>query len=308
MPQVSIGLPVYNGEKYLAETLESLLAQSFTAFEIVITDNASTDGTARICQSYQARDSRIRYFRNPRNIGAAPNFNRAFELSSAPLFQCAADDDLYEPRFLERCVDMLAQDPRLVLCHTRVKVIGDDGEALQFKPDQNRFIDSYGHFVMGPEREDIGGLSEPEIRFREVLWWTTWCFPLFGVMRRAALLKTGLHRHYDGGDKVLLSEMALKGQFYQIRDKLFSKRVHRGCTYYISTREKAEHESGEFREVPPLIMLRDYTKMIWAADLTTKQRLHCLITVLGMTRRPGLWRKLLVPGPDNYLGLSFGAK
>ena len=156
-----------------------------------------------VCQSYRARDARIRYFRNPRNIGAAAELQPCtFELSSAPLFQCAADDDLYEPRFLERCVDVLAQDPRLVLCHTRARVIGDNGEPLQCHPDQNRFIDSYGDFVMGPERENIAGSSEPEIRFREVLWWTTWCLPLFGVMRRAALVKTGLHRYYDGGDKV----------------------------------------------------------------------------------------------------------
>ena len=203
---------------------------------------------------------------------------------------------------------MLAQDPRLVLCHTRARVIGDNGEPLQCHPDQNQFIDSYGDFVMGPERENIAGSSEPEIRFREVLWWTTWCLPLFGVMRRAALVKTGLHRYYDGGDKVLLAEMALKGGFYQIRDKLFSKQVHRGCTYYINNREKAQHESEEPRGIPQFNMLRDYTRLILAADITTKQRLHCMLTVLGMTRRQGLWRKLLVPGPDNYLGLSLGVK
>ena len=308
MPQVSIGLPVYNGEKYLAGALESLLAQSFTDFEIVIADNASTDGTARICQSYRARDSRIRYFRNARNLGAAPNFNRTFELSSAPLFHCAADDDLYEPHFLERCVDVLARDPRVVLCHTRARVIGDNGEPLRCQPDQKHFIDSYGDFVMGPERDHIGGSSEPEMRFREVLWWSTWCLPLFGVMRRAALGETALHRHYFGGDKVLLAEMAFKGRFHQIPDRLFSKRVHRGCTYYKSTREKAEHDFDNPQGIPQINMLRDYTKMILAADISAGQRLHCLVTVLGMTRRDGLWRRLLVPGPGNYLGLSFGTK
>src|SRR5690606_17925003 len=115
MAVVSIGVPVYNGEKYIAETLDSLLAQSLTDFEIVGSDNASTDSTAEICRSYQKKDSRIRYFRNDRNIGAAPNFNRVVELAAAPLVHCGACDDLYHPRFLESCVEALARDPGLVL-------------------------------------------------------------------------------------------------------------------------------------------------------------------------------------------------
>src|SRR5215211_4893186 len=100
MPQVSIGLPVYNGERYLALCLDSMLAQSFKEFEIVISDNASTDQTAEICRSYQNKDRRIRYFRNEQNAGAAWNHNRVFELSSAPLLKWAACDDLHEPLFL----------------------------------------------------------------------------------------------------------------------------------------------------------------------------------------------------------------
>ena len=308
MPQVSIGMPVYNGERYLAQAMDSLLAQTFGDFEIVISDNASNDRTAEICHLYQARDSRVRYFRNQRNIGAAANFNRTFHLSSAPLFQCAACDDVYEPFFLERCVAVLERESDVVLCHTSTTVIGDGGEPLQSTGKRGLFFDSYGDRVIGAERDHMGKSAEPELRFREILWWATWCLPLFGVMRRAALAKTGLHGNYFGGDKVLLADLALRGRFRELPDKLFCKRVHRGCTYYKSTAEKARHDSEESRGIPQLNMLRDYTRMVLAADLTPNQRLHCMITVLGMVRRHGLWRKLLVPGPDNYLGLSFGAK
>jgi glycosyltransferase involved in cell wall biosynthesis len=308
MPQVSIGLPVYNGEKYLAEALDSLLAQSFADFEIVIADNASVDATALICQAYQAGDSRIRYVRNPRNLGAAANFNRTVELSSAPLFLSVAHDDRHEPLFLERCVEVLDRDPEVVLCYTSARVIGDNGEPLRCEREQNRFIDSHGDLVMGPERAHIGASGEPEIRFREVLWWVTWCLPMFGLMRRSLLAQTALYGNYFGADKVLLAQLALKGRFHQIPEELFCKRVHRGCTYYKSTREKAEHDALEPSGWPQLHMLRDYAKMIVTADLRIGQRWHCLLTLFGMTRREGLWRRLLVPGPRNYLGLSFGAK
>jgi glycosyltransferase involved in cell wall biosynthesis len=314
MPRVSIGLPIYNGEKYLAETLDSLLAQSLQDFEIVVCDNASTDRTPAICQRYQAQEPRIRYFRNGRNIGAAPNFNRVFELSSAPLFHGGACDDLYEPRFLERCVEVLDHDPGVVLSHARTKLIGEKGEPLVFDRERNCYIDSYGDFkgtsgdVMRPQPFHIGEATSPEMRFREVLWLMGWSLPLSGVIRRDALLATGLYASYSGADKVLLAELVLKGRFHEVEEELFAKRIHRGCTHYKTTRERAQHEAKEPAGIPQVSMVRDYTKMTFAADLNSFQRLHCMVTIVGMARRPEVWRRLLVPGPDNFLGLSFARR
>ena len=97
-PRVSVGIPVFNGERFLAETIESILAQTFKDFEIVISDNASTDRTEEICRSYAARDPRIRYNRNDTNRGAAWNHNRVFELARGEYFKWQSHDDFCAPR------------------------------------------------------------------------------------------------------------------------------------------------------------------------------------------------------------------
>ncbi len=123
MPRVSVGLPVYNGENFIKDALDSILAQTFEDFELIISDNASTDGTQQICRQYTSKDQRIRYIRNDGNIGASKNFNQVFELSSGEYFKWIAHDDLCAPEFLERCVEVLDQDPSIVLCFARPKAI-----------------------------------------------------------------------------------------------------------------------------------------------------------------------------------------
>ena len=125
-----MGLLVYNGEQYLAETIDSLLAQTFEDFELVISDNASTDATAEICRSYAERDSRIRYIRQAENIGAMGNFNFLFSQARGRYFKWAAADDLVAPTFLTRCIEFLDTQPDYVLCHTRTVTIGANGMEL----------------------------------------------------------------------------------------------------------------------------------------------------------------------------------
>lgn len=118
-PRLSIGLPVYNGEEYLAESLDALLGQTYGDFELVISDNASTDGTQDICREYAARDARIRYLRQPRNIGATPNHNQVFAECRGELFKWASHDDLYGRDLLRRCVEALDARPEVILAHMR---------------------------------------------------------------------------------------------------------------------------------------------------------------------------------------------
>lgn len=101
LPKVSIGLPVFNGESFLHESLDSLLGQSYEDFELIISDNASTDSTADIIASYEARDSRIRSVRQPNNIGANENFLFVLNQARAELFMWASHDDIWEENWLE---------------------------------------------------------------------------------------------------------------------------------------------------------------------------------------------------------------
>ena len=126
-PKVSIGLPVYNGQHYLRQAIESIVNQTYRNFEVIICDNASTDDTPAICAEYAAREPRIRYHRQPQNIGATANFNRTFELASGPYFKWAAHDDVLEPTYLEKCVAVLEQTPDAVLCQSLVKMVTDQG-------------------------------------------------------------------------------------------------------------------------------------------------------------------------------------
>jgi glycosyltransferase involved in cell wall biosynthesis len=295
MAHLSIGVPVYNGEKFLADALDSLLMQSFTDFEIIISDNASTDRTAEIGRCYQNKDSRVRYFRNERNLGAAWNHNRVFELSSAPLLKWAACDDLHEPLFLERCVDAMHDDPGIVLTHTYVKMIDERGEALRFDSERHCFIDSSGAPVPLPDRKHIAEAVEPEVRFRDVLSHAWWCVQCFGVIRRDAFLRTSGHGNYWGADKVFLAELALQGRFLQVREQLFAQRVHDGCSYgKKDIHELEEHiDTAGSRGFYHALMFMDYIKLAMTADISIRQRMHCLSSVARLTLRPGPWRQIL---------------
>jgi len=130
-PRVSIGLPVFNGERYLEETLQSILGQTLGDLEIVISDNGSTDHTAEICRAIAAQDRRVRYHRSERNRGGAWNHNRVFALSRGEYFKWAAHDDLLAPEFLERCVRVLDAVPAYVLCTSRAAFVDERGAALR---------------------------------------------------------------------------------------------------------------------------------------------------------------------------------
>ncbi len=130
-PRVSVGLAVYNGENFIRAAIDSILAQTFTDFELVISDNASTDKTQEICLEYAAKDGRIRYYRCERNMGAAWNQNRVFELSRGEYFRLAAHDDVIAPEYLAKCVEVLDQNPSVVLCHSWTKAINDQGEVIE---------------------------------------------------------------------------------------------------------------------------------------------------------------------------------
>ena len=208
-PRVSIGLPVFNGENYLEKALDSILAQTYSDFELIISDNASTDRTEEICRAYAAKDERVRYFRNETNLGAAKNFNRVFELSSGEYFKWATHDDLCAPEYLERCVEILDREPDVVLCYPKTTIIDEHGE----------FVENYfdGFNFRSPK---------PHERFRDFLFAPGFCTPLVGLIRASILKRTPLIGNYPSSDRVLLGRLVLLGPFYEVPERLFFRRDH----------------------------------------------------------------------------------
>ena len=207
-PRLSIGLAVYNGENYLAESLDALLGQSYEDFELIISDNASTDGTAEICRSYGQQDGRIRYIRQPRNIGLAPNHNFVFQQARGELFKWASHDDLYARELLQRCVHALDEHPHVVLAHSWTAIVDDSGAVA--KP-----LD----YLL-----DTASLRAPE-RFRSMLFGDGGD-DVYGVMRSSVLRRTALHGSHHHADRTITAEISLNGPFYQVPDWLYFRRDH----------------------------------------------------------------------------------
>ena len=236
-PQLTIGLPVYNGEKYLGEALDCLLGQSFADFEIIICDNASTDGTSAICAAYLRRDPRIRYRRGERNVGATANFRLAFESGKAPLFKWAAHYDLYHPHYLAACVDILRRNPDVVLAHSATAFIDDAGQMFPFDPATGQFRDPITGEQQTPDAPSIGDTAEPAFRFWQVLSRARWGSHIFGVIRREALERTQLLANFASGDRATLAELALIGRFQATNERFYLKRFHKSGSWVLSQDE-----------------------------------------------------------------------
>ena len=209
-PRVSIGLPVYNGENFLSAEIHSILNQTYSDFELIISDNASTDKTEEISRFFAHSDKRIKYVRNATNIGAAQNYNRTFHLSSGTYFKWAAHDDVLEPTYLERCVEILDKYPDVILCHTDVKIIDEKGQLVEYYINPLLRIDS----------------QFPHIRFGDMILSHHPCFDIFGLIRADVLRKTKLHGNHLGADRNLLAELALRGRLFKYQDYLFNIRDH----------------------------------------------------------------------------------
>lgn len=208
VPRLSVGLPVYNGEKYLAESLDALLGQSYGDFELVISDNASTDGTEEICREYLAKDSRISYYRQPVNIGATPNHNWTFEHSGGELFKWASYDDLYGRDLLLRCIEALDDDPALVLAHAHQAIIDGNGDIVlkvdyPLATDDPRAPERFKSLLFGVGGDDF-----------------------YGVMRSDILRRTPLNGSYHHSDRTIMAELCLYGRFHQVPELLFFRRDH----------------------------------------------------------------------------------
>jgi glycosyltransferase involved in cell wall biosynthesis len=224
-PSVSIGLPVYNGEKHLGESIQSILSQDFSDFELIISDNASTDSTCEICRSFAAHDSRIRLHQNQKDLGAATNFELVFKMARAPYFMWWADDDFLVPRYVAECYEFLTAHIDYVICCSRMRIVDRSGEEI-FESTANFTIDD----------------DDSSLRFAKLLKMLPTATPMYGLMRRSALPTSNqLFRRIPGSDQAFLLELILKGKFKQLDKVMLHRRKPIG--------RSSLHEQFEFYEM-----------------------------------------------------------
>lgn len=270
-PSLSVGIPVYNGEAFIEETLRTLSVQTFSDFELIISDNASTDRTEEICRDLAMRDRRIRYFRNDENLGLARNYNRLPHLASGRYYKWAMADDPYEPTFLERCVGVLDADPGVVLAFTRAQFIDEQGRPLDIEaPSFDLQFDA------------------PFDRLRSVLEYRSWVNSILGVLRRDRLLETDLLPHYPGGDYVLLGQLALMGRLFEVPEKLLRRRIHGAASSQVAADQEkvAEMISGKRGRAPhpEWSRLRDEIRTIGSSGLHFREKLRLFAVLVRRLR------------------------
>lgn len=300
-PAISIGMPVYNAEDLLPETLDSVLSQTFEDLEVVISDNASTDSTPDICRAYAERDQRVRYERNKSNIGIPPNFNRVFRLSRAPFFKWQAHDDLLHPDFLKRCTGVLNEDPTTVLVGARVGLIEQDGSPVRFDTDRGMFITSYGEQSRPGTAPDTLASPQRLERFRSVVFDVAGPLHaelIFGLFRSRALARTPLMEGYIGAEKVLMARLSLIGRFREVPEELFLRRLHprhasaMGGGTWKGQIQIARTLSPDRRLIlfPLARQVRGYVQAVNEANISSGEKVHCWAMIAEKVAAVGIER------------------
>jgi glycosyltransferase involved in cell wall biosynthesis len=285
VPRLSIGLPVFNGQQFLVETLDALLGQTYGEFELIISDNASTDATEAICRAYASRDPRVRYERMLRNLGPAANFNRLVDLARGPCFKWAAHDDLHHPNFIEKCLALLDAEPGCVLAYSRAVTIDANGKqvkrpwggspALGSDDAAKRLAE-----LLAPPRDPIP-------------------LPMFGVIRTEVLKKVDHLGSYPECDRAMVAELALHGAFREVPEALFLQREHPGRVGNQMSRDPwaAAGFWGPAAVQGPLLphwrLLRRLLRGVRRAPLPARDRRRCYVAL-----QDWLWRHRFRLGRD----------
>ena len=263
-PLVSVGVPVFNGEAFLEDAIRSTLTQKLDDLELILCDNASSDRTADICRDYAARDPRVHYFRNPRNLGAAANYNLAFSHARGRYFKWLAHDDRMTPSYLAKTCRVLEERPDAVLCNTVISYIDSSGTQIGLYDSKLSGADSYA-------------TAE---RFAWMVLRSHTCVDFFGLIRREALRGSLLHDTFHGADRALLAQLSLRGRMVQLPAPLLMIREH--PNRYTRAQQRsvdraAWHDSARGGHVsfPTWRLYSEYLKMVRREALTLEERSRC---------------------------------
>ena len=256
-PRVTIGLPVYNGERYLREALDSILGQAFEAFVLVIADDASTDSTQAICREYAERDPRVRHLRHPRNVGLAANFNFALDQARTEYFKWMGYDDAIRPAFLQQCVEALDARPDTVVCYSRAIAIDEHGAPMEdfFRithPPVGRTPSARFHQLTMQFADDNGRACH---------------IYQHGLIRTAALRRTRRMPKYLYGDQNMMAELLILGPSLELPEELMLLRHHRdsAATIDLARARRVFDPYGSHRLPWRLYLRRKYFEYVVSA-------------------------------------------
>lgn len=284
VPRLSIGLPVFNGARYLATSLDALLGQSFGDFELILADNASTDGTEQICRRYAAQDPRIRYYRQPRNVGSTPNHNLTVEMARGELFKWASYDDLYAWDLLESCVELLDRHPDVVLAHS-----------------WSATIDQFDNVVRAPRYPLVTDAAAAPERFQSLLV-EAGGDDYYGVVRTEVLRRVAPQGSFHHSDRTIVAALSLHGPFQQVPDWRYFRRDHPAQAERAFTSMRPRCANMDPRRADRLRhpAVRLYGEYLWAyvaairnAPLSSGDRLRCY-------RHLASWAASRVPGTERH--------
>jgi glycosyltransferase involved in cell wall biosynthesis len=270
-PTISVGLAVYNGENYVAQAIESILNQTLTDFELIITDNASTDRTSEICRTFAEKDSRIIYHKNTVNIGAVRNMNLVFSMARGKYFRWLGHDDFCAPETLAECTAVLDSDPSVVLCHTGVVEIDGTGK----------------HVGRGPWCDASSFL--PHERFRNAIKMNYECYEQYGVIRPEILRQARELQVYVDSDRTFLAELALYGRFQRLEKDFFFHRIHpqKSTVLFPAWRDRMIWYDPAFKTkitFPFWMQFIDYLKRIARVPLPFPEKIRCYVCMIGWLR------------------------
>jgi glycosyltransferase involved in cell wall biosynthesis len=265
-PRLTVGVPVFDGERYLGETLEALLTQDYRDLVVVVSDNASTDGTRQVCEAFAARDPRVEYYREETNRGGAWNFTRVLELARTELFAWNAADDVAAPGHLARCVAALDAHPEAPLAYDRVRLIGPDSAVIG---------------ELGDADLDLTA-PLPSARLEHFLVRQAVHIE-YGVWRTEFLRGIGGEPEIRGGDVVLGARLLLRAPAIKVPEQLFCSRRHpeQGSMLEGLALVQENHPDARFRlTFPQTRILVELVRSVLAAPLPARERRRCLRAVV----------------------------
>ncbi|MEW6743246.1 MAG: glycosyltransferase family 2 protein [Planctomycetota bacterium] len=277
-PRVTIGMPVYNGEPFLEEVLRALACQTFADYELIVSDNASTDATPEIVDSWARRDPRMRVVRQAENVGAARNYNKLVDEARGEYFKWAAADDVCLAAHVEQCVRVLDARPDVVLAYPKTRIIDAGGRPITDYED-NMHLDH----------------ASPVWRFGRVVRRLREANAIFGVMRTEALRRTRLIGPFASSDLVLLGELALLGRFFEVPERLFLRRDHaRGSMRAYADMEQRDAWFDPARQgkpgFPAWRIPREYARAVRRSGLGRLQRTGCYLQLVWWVRHK--WKEM----------------